>query len=68
MATGVADNLLLTTYLSARSPVFIAPAMDMDMLAHPATEANLGIMRREVIIIDAGSGFLASAFRKGKDG
>lgn len=61
MATGVADNLLLTTYLSARCPVFIAPAMDMDMLAHPATTDNLETMRkRGHHIIDAGSGFLAS--------
>ena len=37
MAHGIADNLLLTAYLSARCPVFVAPAMDMDMLAHPAT-------------------------------
>jgi len=61
MATGVADNLLLTTYLSVRCPVFIAPAMDMDMLAHPATVKNLETMRnRGHHIIDAGSGFLAS--------
>lgn len=61
MASGVADNLLLTTYLSARCPVFIAPAMDMDMLAHPATVANIETMRgRGHHIIDAVSGFLAS--------
>jgi len=41
MAAGIADNLLLTTYLSARCPVFLAPAMDMDMLAHPATISNI---------------------------
>ena len=41
MAAGIADNLLLTTYLSARCPVFIAPAMDLDMLAHPATVSNI---------------------------
>ncbi len=41
MAAGIADNLLLTTWLSARCPVFIAPAMDMDMLAHPATARNI---------------------------
>ena len=40
MAAGIADNLLLTTYLSARCPVFLAPAMDLDMLAHPATVRN----------------------------
>ncbi|MFZ2350040.1 MAG: bifunctional phosphopantothenoylcysteine decarboxylase/phosphopantothenate--cysteine ligase CoaBC, partial [Bacteroidales bacterium] len=41
MAAGIADNLLLTTYLSARCPVFLAPAMDMDMLAHLATISNI---------------------------
>jgi phosphopantothenoylcysteine decarboxylase/phosphopantothenate--cysteine ligase len=41
MANGLCDNLLLATYLSARCPVFVAPAMDLDMLAHPATSANL---------------------------
>src|SRR4030042_1560244 len=41
MAAGIADNLLLTTYLSARCPVFVAPAMDLDMLAHPATVRNI---------------------------
>ena len=43
MAHGVADNLLLTTYLSARCPVFVAPAMDLAMSAHPATPANLAL-------------------------
>ena len=42
MAAGIADNLLLTTYLSARCPVFIAPAMDLDMLNHPATQKEYG--------------------------
>ena len=41
MAAGIADNLLLTTYLSSRCPVFLAPAMDLDMLAHPATVSNM---------------------------
>jgi len=41
MANGIADNLLITTYLSMKAPVFIAPAMDLDMYAHPATQANL---------------------------
>ncbi len=45
MATGVADNLLLTTYLSARCPVFVAPAMDLDMYAHPATQYNLETLK-----------------------
>lgn len=61
MAGGVADNLLLTTYLSARSPVFVAPAMDLDMFKHPATQANISILEsRGVGIIDAGTGELAS--------
>lgn len=45
MATGVADNLLLTTYLSARCPVFVAPAMDMDMYSHPTTQYNLDSLK-----------------------
>jgi len=61
MATGVADNLLLTTYLSARAPVFIAPAMDLDMFKHPATTQNmLTLSERGVVIVDPGSGELAS--------
>jgi phosphopantothenoylcysteine decarboxylase/phosphopantothenate--cysteine ligase len=61
MATGVADNLLLTTYLSARAPVFIAPAMDLDMFNHPATQGNISLLEtRGVSIIDAGTGELAS--------
>ena len=45
MAHGIADNLLLTTYLSARCPVAVAPAMDLDMFAHSATQENLRILR-----------------------
>ena len=61
MATGVADNLLITTYLSARCPVFIAPAMDLDMYAHVSTQRNLNILRNDgVRIIEPGEGFLAS--------
>jgi phosphopantothenoylcysteine decarboxylase/phosphopantothenate--cysteine ligase len=61
MACGVADNLLLTTYLSARSPVFVAPAMDLDMFNHPATSENIKVLEsRGVNIIDAESGELAS--------
>jgi phosphopantothenoylcysteine decarboxylase/phosphopantothenate--cysteine ligase len=45
MATGVADNLLLTTYLSAKCPVMIAPAMDLDMFAHPSMQGNLQKLR-----------------------
>ena len=61
MATGVADNLLLTTYLSARCPVFVAPAMDLDMYAHTATQQNLGLLRsRGVQVVEPGEGELAS--------
>lgn len=61
MALGVADNMLLTTYLSMRAPVFVAPAMDMDMWAHPATQQNLRTLQNcGVRVIEPGSGFLAS--------
>ena len=61
MATGVADNLLLTTYLSARCPVAIAPAMDLDMYAHVATQRNMEQLREDgVHIIEPASGELAS--------
>lgn len=45
MASGLADNMLVTTYLSAKCPVFVAPAMDLDMFAHPATQKNLDALR-----------------------
>lgn len=45
MANGIADNMLVTTYLSCKAPVFIAPAMDMDMFAHPATQQNMSRLR-----------------------
>lgn len=61
MANGIADNLLLTTYLSAKCPVFLAPAMDLDMYAHPATQKNLDVLRSYGNhIIEPGTGFLAS--------
>lgn len=61
MAHGVADNMLITTYLSMKAPVFIAPAMDLDMYRHPATQANLQTMRSYGNhIIEAASGELAS--------
>ena len=66
MANGIADNLLLTTYLSARSRVVVAPAMDCDMFAHPATQHNIEILRsRGVTIIESPEGELASGL-KGK--
>lgn len=61
MAHGIADNLLLTTYLSARCPVFVAPAMDLDMFVHPATRENLDILqKRGNLIIEPATGELAS--------
>lgn len=61
MAAGIADNLLLTTYLSARCPVFLAPAMDLDMLAHPATVRNIETLKSfGNHIIDPDTGELAS--------
>lgn len=61
MAQGVADNLLLTTYLSARCPVMVAPAMDLDMYAHYATQRNLAeLAAHGVSIVEPGSGELAS--------
>ena len=61
MASGVADNLLLTTYLSARCPVFVAPSMDMDMLNHPATIINIETLKAfGNSILEPTSGELAS--------
>ena len=61
MAGGIADNLLVTTYLSARCPVVVAPAMDMDMYKHPATQRSLEILRSfGNLVIEPGSGELAS--------
>ena len=61
MAHGVADNMLITTYLSMKAPVMLAPAMDLDMYAHPATQANLNTLRGYGnIVIEAASGELAS--------
>ena len=61
MAHGVADNMLITTYLSMKAPVFIAPAMDLDMYAHPTTQQNLDTLRSFCNhIIEPQSGFLAS--------
>jgi phosphopantothenoylcysteine decarboxylase/phosphopantothenate--cysteine ligase len=61
MAHGVADNLLVTTYLSARCPVVVAPAMDMDMYRHPSTHGNLDILKGYGnLVIEPGSGELAS--------
>ena len=61
MANGVADNMLITTYLSMKAPVFVAPAMDLDMFAHPSTQHNLSTLRSfGNIIIEPAEGELAS--------
>ena len=61
MANGIADNMLVTTYLSMKAPVFVAPAMDLDMYAHPTTQANLKkLANYGNHIIEPGTGFLAS--------
>ena len=61
MVHGVADNMLITTYLSMKAPVFIAPAMDLDMFQHPSTQANLQQLKSYGNhIIEPASGFLAS--------
>ena len=61
MAHGVADNMLVTTYLSAKAPVFVAPAMDLDMFAHPTTSRNLELLRSYGNrIIEPAAGELAS--------
>lgn len=61
MANGIADNMLVTTYLSAKSQVFVAPAMDLDMMAHPSTTANINRLQSYGnIIIEPETGELAS--------
>lgn len=61
MANGVADNMLVTTYLSAKAPVFVAPAMDLDMMAHPSTTRNIDLLRSYGNhIIEPAAGELAS--------
>lgn len=61
MANGIADNMLITTYLSAKEQVMVAPAMDLDMWKHPSTQRNIASLRNDgVIIVDPASGELAS--------
>ena len=61
MANGIADNMLITTYLSMKAPVFVAPAMDLDMYAHPTTKQNMERLKSfGNHIIEPQSGFLAS--------
>ena len=61
MANGIADNMLITTYLSMKAPVFIAPAMDLDMYQHPSTQQNMERLKGfGNHIIESASGFLAS--------
>ena len=61
MANGIADNMLITTYLSMKAPVFVAPAMDLDMYRHPSTQHNMEVIKGYGnVIIEPQSGFLAS--------
>lgn len=61
MANGIADNMLITTYLSSKCPVFVAPAMDLDMMAHPSTTANISRLQSYgVRVIEPAEGELAS--------
>ncbi|MDE5929557.1 MAG: bifunctional phosphopantothenoylcysteine decarboxylase/phosphopantothenate--cysteine ligase CoaBC, partial [Muribaculaceae bacterium] len=61
MANGIADNMLITTYLSAKCPVFVAPAMDLDMMAHPSTCRNIKLLKSYGNhIIEPSEGELAS--------
>lgn len=61
MANGIADNMLVTTYLSAKEDVMVAPAMDLDMWNHPGTQRNIATLEKDgVIIVQPGSGELAS--------
>jgi len=61
LVSGACDNFLLATYLSAKCPVMVAPAMDLDMYAHPATQSNLEILKeRGVTVLDSPAGALAS--------
>ena len=61
MANGIADNMLVTTYLSSKAKVFVAPAMDLDMMAHPSTTRNIELLKQYGnIIIESGIGELAS--------
>lgn len=61
MANGIADNMLITTYLSAKEQVMVAPAMDLDMWAHPSTQRNIATLKKDgVLIVEPQSGFLAS--------
>lgn len=61
MANGIADNMLITTYLSMKAPIFVAPAMDLDMYKHPSTQNNINVLKSYgVNIIEACEGELAS--------
>lgn len=61
MAHGIADNMLITTYLSMKAPVLVAPAMDLDMYSHASTQENIQLLQQcGVTIVEPGSGFLAS--------
>ena len=68
MVNGIADNLLIATYLSAKCPVVIAPAMDLDMYRHPSTQRNISMLSKDgVILIEPVTGELASGlYGKGR--
>lgn len=68
MVSGIADNLLIATYLSAKCPVMLAPAMDLDMYQHPSTRRNIDILRKDGnTIIEPATGELASGlYGKGR--
>lgn len=64
MAGGICDNLLLATYLSSKCPVWVAPAMDLDMWKHPATKRNLELLEKDAVkILPVGNGELASGLQ-----
>jgi phosphopantothenoylcysteine decarboxylase/phosphopantothenate--cysteine ligase len=64
MAGGIADNMLVTTYLSAKCPVFVAPAMDLDMFKHPSVQKNFSVLKDfGCNIIEPGEGELASGLQ-----
>src|SRR5690625_3254395 len=68
MAHGQCDNILLATYLSAKCPVIVAPAMDLDMWKHPATQRNINTLEKDGIqIIDVESGELASGLSRSEE-
>ena len=69
MANGIADNMLVTTYLSAKEPVMVAPAMDLDMWLHPSTQRNVATLREDgVMIVERARRACQRPYRKGAHG